>query len=181
MPNKNISHALRLPAPVGDVYTKCGMKLRAGLSKRHSIAMNQAAATCVPCSAVAVAELQVKRVERGQINPAHAAYYDWADGPDAGISSKTIVRAITGASVIRWRMEGVPLDPSDFGRCVRVLERFPELKPQLHVVAEKYPEWRGLVDAWPELEALYAEELPTGKAPKLYARMQALLEEHRNV
>lgn len=36
-------------------------------------------------------------------------------------------------------------------------------------------EWEVLAAHWDELEALYREELPTGRAPKLYDRMQELL------
>lgn len=154
-----ISHALRLPAPIGEIYTKCGMKLRKGMSKRHLIAMHAASATCVPCAAVVAAELQVKRHERGPVPKNLSAYYDWADGPDSGISSRTIVRAITGAHVLeRWE-PSPPWDDDDFGRCSRVLKRFPELRPQLHKVAEAHPAWRTLVDAWDELEALYETNL----------------------
>ncbi len=73
---------------------------------------------------------------------------------------------------------GVPHDPTDFGRCSRLLAA-PFAKgwrARLPEVAKRYPElpWARLVDAWDELEALQAEELPTGKAPKLYERLQTL-------
>ena len=37
-----------------------------------------------------------------------------------------------------------------------------------------YPEWAPLVAVWDELTALYEEELPSGRCPKLYDRMQQL-------
>ena len=36
------------------------------------------------------------------------------------------------------------------------------------------PGWERLAGAWPELTAIYLEELPTGNAPKLYARIKEL-------
>jgi hypothetical protein len=113
-------------------------------------------------------------MERGPGRPELAPYYDWSDGPDSGISSKTLVQVITGAS-LGVRQPSMPLDPGDFGRCYRVLQRFPELRSQLGKVAEAYPEWRLLVQAWDELERVYEEELLTGEyAPRLYARMGEL-------
>jgi hypothetical protein len=34
--------------------------------------------------------------------------------------------------------------------------------------------WSALVDAWPQLEALFVEEEKLGRAPKLFAAMQAI-------
>jgi hypothetical protein len=34
--------------------------------------------------------------------------------------------------------------------------------------------WKNIIDNWSELTRLYLEELPTGRAPKLYERMKAL-------
>jgi hypothetical protein len=68
-----------------------------------------------------------------------------------------------------------PRDPSDFGRCYRMLKLFPELRERLPEVASACPEWSGLVGAWAELEALWEQESPSGKCPALYDRMKALL------
>lgn len=106
-----------------------------------------------------------------------------------GISSKTIVYALTGINIESFIKRGeeilhfttnhfdVPYDPSDFRRCLLLLELFPEWRARLPEVAEKFPRWKPLVDAWDELEALYAEEIARedGNAPKLYARMKELL------
>jgi hypothetical protein len=52
------------------------------------------------------------------------------------------------------------------------LSRLPE-------VAAKYPRWAPLVREWGALTALYEEEMQnkSGMAPKLYARMKALIAE----
>ena len=106
-----------------------------------------------------------------------------------GISSKTIVYALTGINIESFIKCGVsimifdqprfdvPYDTSDFRRCHLLLELFPEWRARLPEVAEKFPKWKPLVDAWDELEALYAEEInrKDGTAPKLYARMKELL------
>lgn len=97
----------------------------------------------------------------------------WIKNGDTGISSETIWSVLSGCPVART---GFPLDPADFGRCYRLLKAMPGWRARLGEVADKYPEWRPLVDAWDELTTLYEEEVPNhrGRAPKLYSRMQKL-------
>ena len=97
---------------------------------------------------------------------------NWLMSGDTGTSSLTIYSVMTGHASDR---HDVPYDPADFGRCYRLLKRHPEFRSRMGEVADKYPKWQGLVDAWSELTALYEEELPSGKAPKLYARIQTLI------
>lgn len=98
---------------------------------------------------------------------------EWANGRDTGTSSLTIYSAITGMPSPHGILD-VPYDPSDFGRCYRLLKLFPAWRPQLNKVVGLCEAWRPFVEAWDELAALYEEELPTGTAPKLYARMTQL-------
>lgn len=86
------------------------------------------------------------------------AYAEWACGDDSGVSSLTILTAITGVNFLgRWD-PSTPRDRGDFGRCYRLIERFPELAPQLGKVVAAHPEWTALVGAWPKLSALYVEQ-----------------------
>lgn len=101
----------------------------------------------------------------------------WLHGFDTGTSSKTIFEVLSGRPVLGSWNASIPYDPDDFGRCFRLLEIFPEWKNRLPEVAKKYPAWTPLVEHWAELEALYIEELPKGRAPKLYERMKALIKE----
>jgi hypothetical protein len=95
----------------------------------------------------------------------------WLEGVDTGISSETIWRTLTGETPSDT---DVPCDPSDFGRCYRLLKIMPEWRPRLREVARKYRDWRPFVRHWDELTALYEAEDPTGTYPKLYERMQKL-------
>ncbi len=105
----------------------------------------------------------------------------WLAGPDTGISSCTIYGVLyaDGGYVHRFGevWADVPHDPADFGRCHRLLKLFPAWRARLGEVADKHPKWRPLVEHWDELEALYGEELPSGTAPKLWARMRELAAE----
>jgi len=166
-----IAHALQ-SVSLCDLRTKCGKKLTK--RSRWVVAPNPAAATCIACKAVVEAELEVTRIQRGPVSTGLARYYAWADGPDSGMSSKTIVWALTGAAVLSKFGGSRPLDPDDFGRCYRMLKLFPELRERLHELPTKLPDWAGLVKHWSELEQLYLEEAPNRVAPKLYRRMQEL-------
>jgi hypothetical protein len=99
----------------------------------------------------------------------------WLAGGDTGSSSITIWSVMTGWAMPNGRAPSVPWDPDDFGRCHRLLERFPAWRQRMPEVAEMYPEWAGLVAAWGELTSLYLEELPSGQAPRCYARMKLAL------
>lgn len=106
--------------------------------------------------------------------PKERSVAEWRAGPDVGLSSATIAHVLEGTTLLSRAT--VPMDPSDFGRCHRLLQLFPWMRPRLHEVAERFPEWKPLVYAWDELTALYEEELqrPDHRAPKLYARMREL-------
>ena len=102
----------------------------------------------------------------------------WLAGGDTGISSKTIWFVMMGReNTERYWRASPPSDPSDFGRCYRLLQVMPSWRVRLPDVAAKHPAWSGLVEHWDELTALYEEELPKRSAPKLYARMKQLLGE----
>ena len=95
----------------------------------------------------------------------------WLTGRDTGVSSKTIWSVMTGHAVQRT---GIPYDPDDFGRCHRLLLAIPEWRDRLDEVADAHPKWRPFVDAWGQMEALYAEESPRRVAPRLYELMRSL-------
>lgn len=116
--------------------------------------------------------------ELGDTSPARRAGESpeaWLNSGDTGISSKTIWSVMTGRPFPdRHFLPSVPLDPSDFGRCHRLLERFPEWRARLGEVAERYPEWAPLVDAWDRMTALHQRDEPTGESAELYALMRDL-------
>ena len=94
---------------------------------------------------------------------------DWITGHDTGISSETIWSVMMGCKPPAWNAP--PQDPSDFGRCYRLLIEFPAWRSRLGEVAIRHPEWDALVRHWDELETLWEQESPSGKCPLLYRRM----------
>lgn len=94
----------------------------------------------------------------------------WALGDDTGSSSKAIARHMLGGDD-SGRHASYPSDGNDLGRCIRLLDAFPEWRARMPEMAEKSPAWAGLVAAWDELEAMYRRN-DTG----LYQRMKDILD-----
>lgn len=103
----------------------------------------------------------------------------WKVGGDTGISSETIWAVMMGVEKTDTFGPMPPSDPSDFGRCYRLLQFIPEWRERLPEVATKHPMWGPLVREWDELTAMYEDSLKSGsnRAPQLYRRMQELNDE----
>lgn len=136
--------------------TRCGEGLNIGLPIRIEVwiaatkAFVKAHKDCVPG----------QYFEKPAVTPE-----EWARGRDTGVSSLTIYAAITGRDTnMPWN---IPYDPSDFGRCYRLLKLFPSWRAQLHKVVGICQEWAPFVQHWDELTKIYEEELPNGGCPKL--------------
>lgn len=101
---------------------------------------------------------------------------EWMMSGDTGMSSETILSVMEGTPC---RYPSEPADPSDFGRCHRLLQHFPHYRERLGEVVAQYPVWTALVRHWDELAALYEAEAPNQTCPRLYERMQELRDEGR--
>lgn len=58
------------------------------------------------------------------------AVAEWTVSGDTGISSEAILAYMTGVEPARWGFSP-PADADDRGRCVRLLQKFPEWVPRL--------------------------------------------------
>lgn len=96
---------------------------------------------------------------------------EWMQSDDTGMSSVFMAATLSGFS----RPYAHPHDPSDLGRCIRLLDAVPELRERLDKMKTTGKEWAALVDNWEELTELYHQEFPSGSAPKTYAFMQQLI------
>ena len=75
----------------------------------------------------------------------------WRLCEDAGLSSKAILRASMGAT----SATDYPLDVWDFGRCFRLLKRWPEVSKGIEKLADVSPTWKRLAEVWSWLTELY--------------------------
>lgn len=98
---------------------------------------------------------------------------EWLCGDDTGVSSETIVKVALGFKAGKWDF-AAPRDPSDFGRCYRLLKCFPYLRKSFGKVGKACPQFKPLLQNWDELCDMYDAEEPKGRAPLLYARMKEL-------
>jgi hypothetical protein len=94
---------------------------------------------------------------------------------DVGLSSAFMAHVLLGGPKReRWN----PSDPSDLGRCIKLLDAFPEARARIGEMAAHGKAWAALAGAWTELERLYHEEATAGAvAPKTYALMKKLVAE----
>ncbi|WP_181275984.1 hypothetical protein [Brevibacterium oceani] len=103
----------------------------------------------------------------------------WLATGERGVSSEAIVSHLTGVPVGgRPGSGGYPYDPADFNRCHKLLERCPQLRIELHRMAELGPVWASLVERWDNITRLFLAEVEqgTGRAPRTYKVMQSLRE-----
>lgn len=95
----------------------------------------------------------------------------WLASDDTGMSSKFMAHIIAGGPACD---EAYPIDPSDFGRCYRFLGAVPSARKKLAKMTKHGSVWSAYIEHWDEMERLWKEESPSGKAPKLYALMKRL-------
>ena len=96
---------------------------------------------------------------------------DWLKSGDCGISSKTIFAVLSGNhAALQGDCGDAPHDADDFGRCARLMERYPAWGPRLAEVAHFCPAFAPLVPVWGELSELYR----SGKARELSLRIREL-------
>lgn len=99
---------------------------------------------------------------------------EWLNGTDAGQSSKSLAYE---AADLPGDRSNYPHDPSDLGRCLRLIARVPEVRSAVDALADKSPYWKALAPEWDRLKALYISEMNDPKGGrKTYDAMRALLE-----
>jgi len=91
---------------------------------------------------------------------------------DYGESSLTIVAYLLK---IEKERPAIPRDPSDFRRCIHLLECLKykyNLKEFFTQMSKVYPIWKGIAEDWDILIKIYEEEKDCKTAPKLYDHLQ---------
>lgn len=105
-------------------------------------------------------------------------YRRWLFGTDTGVSSITMFSEMIDNTDLRLealsriRDPDIPHDSSDFGRCYRLLQKFPEFGKRWAKLVEKHAAWRLYADNWSTLEARWAA--------KEYVAVNAMLDRIRD-
>jgi len=103
---------------------------------------------------------------------------EWIIGDDTGVSSKTIWAVMTKSTNAKMPFGcDIPHDPSDFGRCYRLLEHFPEWKKRLNEIPKFFPKWGPMIREWDKMTELWEKESQFDRCPELFAFMQTLNDE----
>lgn len=98
---------------------------------------------------------------------------EWLANGDTGLSSETMAFMALGV-VKKWSAH--PHDPSDFNRCLMLLEAEPMVRDSFPKLRELSPQWAVIIDHWDELRELFIDEAGLNwskkqSATKTYDRM----------
>lgn len=126
---------------------------------------------------VSAANSIIAQIERPRVYADHTmSVLGWYASDDVGSSSKWLASMLF---CVKTEAVEYPYDPADFGRCIRMLRNvrdaediFKELSGKIK--ADGGAVWSAYIDNWNELCALWDEESPNKKCPKLYKRMLEL-------
>lgn len=103
----------------------------------------------------------------------------WLLNGNTGMSSECLMATMLNGGPVEgkaWETHFHPRDPSDFKRCVDLLNAVPTFRITLDVMKQVSKQWSVLVEHWGELESLLNDELKQHSAPKTYKRMKELFE-----
>jgi hypothetical protein len=119
----------------------------------------------------------IAETERKQNMADHLmSYSEWITSDDTGMSSKWLATALFSAPS---KNVSYPYDPSDFGRCYRMLKHVSGAKELFDQKFELLKEaggivWNRYLENWDLLVSLYEQESPKRICNKLYDTMQRL-------
>lgn len=172
----SVCHFVVLGRPLSDkLMFWCGERLARSIKRDDTVSGDPDQVTCPSCLYCMQSSLMQRDALDVWSRPIpNDPVKAWLRSGDCGISSQTIWHVLSGTPMDYRFTAGIPYDPSDFGRCYRLLKRFPGWRERLGAVSARYPAWEVLVKRWGALEALYEAEIPdgTGEAPKLYEALQ---------
>ena len=99
-----------------------------------------------------------------------------------GASSKAMALAACGLPSDGY----YPTDPSDFNRCLLMLEAVPEVREHFDKIAALGVVWERLISRWDEIESCFLEEVghnwcKASAAPETYDLMKQVIGEEPGV
>lgn len=107
---------------------------------------------------------------------------EWMATGQVGASSKSMALAACDLAC-----DGsYPLDPSDFNRCLMLLQEIPAVRNHFDRIAALGEVWKRLIGRWSEIEHCFLDEAGSNwskakSAPKTYALMKEVIGEEPGV
>jgi hypothetical protein len=104
----------------------------------------------------------------------------WATGRDTGLSSCAIL-----SHMVTGECDGsYPYDPADLGRCLRLLDLFPEWEGRIGEMGVYGPVWRRYAKSWAQMRKSMEDEVGVDwskakAAPATYELMKKIEKRRR--
>lgn len=103
---------------------------------------------------------------------------EWMASRHTGTSSKAMAFCALGVTNKSPFGNSTPADPSDFNRCLGLLDAAPAVRDSFPQIACMSPKWHRLIDRWDEVESLLRSEMMSGRgdgtAPLTYALLNEI-------
>jgi len=101
---------------------------------------------------------------------------DWLANGQVGLSSKCMAMCAAGVS---YKYKYTPSDPSDFNRCLLLVQQIPEVENEFNRIARVSDKWKVVIDNWQLLKSTFIDEVGFNwsngdRAPKTYKLMKKL-------
>lgn len=101
----------------------------------------------------------------------------WLFSGDSGVSSEALAAEFLGVGKEGIEVPYPPSDPSDLGRCLRLIDKVPAVRACVDSLATKNHAWARIAPIWDALAASMVQEVgldwKKGRiAPKTYKMMQ---------
>lgn len=106
------------------------------------------------------------------------AILSWFSRGKTGASSECMAFVAAGIGIKRINY---PHDPSDFNRCLLLIDWVPEVKDHFDEIAVLCPSWKALIERWDEINRTFIQEAgfdwkKSNTAPNTYALMREILD-----
>jgi len=90
---------------------------------------------------------------------------NWMRKGDSGVSSETMALIAMGATSGDF---DAPFDPSDFGRCYRLVKANPVIKESFLNISALVPQFTSILLNWDKCCQIYERDFPTGRSDELF-------------
>ncbi len=88
---------------------------------------------------------------------------EWSINGNVGVSSQAMAAAVLGIQTNSSFGNAIPSDPSDFNRCLLLIQAAPDIKKYMYRVACISSSWAKIVNHWVIIEESFRFQLEQGE------------------